>query len=75
MAQVTRLEYMSAEQLPLSAKEKNLVSGLKKQGLNAYRAEQFNALLEKSIYHIERNVYKKLVIYNCSVRAQDILLD
>ncbi len=72
--QVIRAQYLSPDTLPLSVKEKNLVKGLKKQGLNGYKLEKVNEEIESAIYHLERNVYKKIVLYNLGMNLQDILL-
>lgn len=73
--QAMRYPYVALDQLPLNDKEKNLVKGLVTKQFDASKLEKMNRLCEDAMYHLERNTYKKLLIYQTSLKAQEVLVN
>lgn len=70
-----RFKFHSNESiLPLDKNEIEIAKGLIKRNLNEEKLKQLSKILESCIYHLERNVYKKLLIYTTNLESQEVLL-
>ena len=74
LEQSIRVKHLPEEMWSLTDQEIRVVKGLLSKGLTAQQCEQVTEICERTIYHIERNVYKKVLLNAISFEVQETLL-
>jgi DNA polymerase-3 subunit delta' len=72
--QSLRVEHLPQAYWSLTESEVRLVKGLLSKGLRMSQCEKASELCNQAIYHIERNVHKKVLLNAISLEVQEALL-
>ncbi len=73
--QALRVQYLPEDFWSVTDAEARLIKGLINKGLKPIQCEKTTALCAKAIYHIERNVYKKVLLHAISFEVQEALVN
>lgn len=72
--QALRVQHLPKQYWSLTDVETRLVQGLISKGLEAHNCEAASEKCAKAAYHLERNVYKKVMLHAISFEVQEALL-
>ena len=72
--QALRVQHLPESYWSLTDVETRLVKGLISKGLEAHHCEQASEKCAQAAYHVERNVYKKVLLHSISFEVQEALL-
>lgn len=72
--QSLRVQHLPEHMWSLTDPEVRLVKGLISKGLEAHHCEKATEICSRTAYHIERNVYKKVLLHAISFEVQEALL-
>ncbi len=72
--QALRVQHLPEKFWSLTAVETRLVKGLINKGLEAYHCELASQKCMQGAYHLERNVFKKVLLHAISFEVQEALL-